>query len=175
MTNFAVSTGQLGAAIRSLSKNTTTATDVARIWLDILGVFFPNAQGFELFQSYSSPDCVLIEVQRDRDLDGDVIVDSDAKKPFLVVECRPHAAGYDESQSDSPDEGNRDDNFCSFGVVSLGAQAVFLKDVVSPQVTQNTLSLRGVRVGSANLMRASGRDKTEEWLRKIQNELGGTS
>lgn len=184
MTNFAVSTGQLGAAIRSLARRSTTTADAARIWLDVLGVFFPNDQGFERVEAYSAPNCVLMEVRRDRDSDGDAIVVDDnnnAKAPFLIVDCRPHNTfGYNWELDSLQDNNHREGGIVSFkfGVISIGAQTVFLEDVVASHAMQDTPALRGVRVGSANLIKASGRDKTEEWLRCIRNlcdQLGGMS
>jgi len=172
MTNFALSTGQIIAAIHRLPRSSTTAADVAKTWLDILEIFFPDSDGFERIDAHSTHDRVLIEVQCVKDSDGDVVVDDNDRESFLVLDCRPKSTVGCDSQFASPADGDQDDSPLSFRVICFGAQAVFLKVVASSGIYQETSPLCGVKMGSANLIKASGRDATENWLREIRDLCG---
>jgi hypothetical protein len=168
-TNFALSTGNIATAIRDLPKRSTTAADVARLWLDILEIFFHDDQGFQRNQVLSTKDRVLIQVQRDRDLDGDVMIDDNSRQSILVVDCRGNAAGSSGLQFRSAEEDSRDDVSYKYGVASFGAQITFLKDVSSFIDDHEVWSLHGLKMGSSSLIKATGRDATEAWLRNIRD------
>lgn len=168
-TNFALSTGNIATAIRDLPKRPTTAADVARLWLEILEIFFPDDQGFQRKQVLSTKDRVLIQVQRCKDLDGDVFIDSRFRQSILVVDCRGNIAGSSGLQFKSDEEDSRNDVMYKYGVASFGAQVTFLKDVSSLIDDHEVWSLRGVKMDISSLVRATGRDATEAWLRKIRD------
>lgn len=168
-TNFALSTGDIATAIRDLPKRSTTAADVTRLWLDILEIFFPDDQGFQRKKVLSTKDRVLIHVQRIKDLDGDVIVDNKLKQSILVVECRGNVAGSSGLQFSSAEDDSRDDVSYNYGVASFGAQVTFMKDVSSFIDDHEVWSLRGLKMGTSSLIKATGRDATEAWLRNIRD------
>jgi hypothetical protein len=168
-TKFALSTGDIAAAIRDLPKRSTTAADVARLWLDMLDIFFPDDQGFQRTQVLSTKDRVLIQVQRDRDSDGDVIIGNKSRQSILIVDCRANAADSSGLQFRSTEDVDRDNVSFKYGVVSFGAQVTFLKDVLSSSDDQEALYLHGVKMGSSNMIKATGRDATEAWLRNIRD------
>lgn len=168
-TNFALSTGDIATAIRDLPKRPTTAADVARLWLEILDIFFPDDQGFQRKQVLSTKARVLIQVQRCKDPDGNVIIDNKFRQLILVVDCRGNVAGSYGLQFKSEEEDSRDDVMYKYGVASFGAQVTFLKDVTSFIDDHEVWSLRGVKMGIASLVRATGRDATEAWLRNIRD------
>ncbi|EED23354.1 hypothetical protein TSTA_067830 [Talaromyces stipitatus ATCC 10500] len=158
-TKFALSTGDIATSIRNLAKSSTIVADVANIWLDILGIFFPDDQGFRRTRILSTEKRVLIQVQRDRYPDGDVFVDDDDTSRDL--------------QFRSAEDSSQVDVSFKFGVISFGAQVVFLKDVSSYSDDQGAWSLHGEKTGSSNLVKATGRDMAEEWLRKMKDICDG--
>lgn len=169
-TNFALSTGNIATVIRDLPKRSTTAADVARLWLEILGIFFPDDQGFQRKQVLSTKDRVLIQVHRCKDLDGDIIIiDAKLRQSILIVDCRGNIAGSSGLRFESDEEDSRDDVSYKYGMASFGAQVTFLKDVSSFFDNDEVWSLHGVKMGTSSLVKATGRDATEAWLRNIRD------
>lgn len=168
-TNFALSTGNIATAIRDLPKRSTTAADVARLWSDILQIFFPPDEGFQRKQVLSTKDRVMIQVQRYKDHDGDVILGTESRQSILVVDCRGNAAGSVGLQFRSAEDESREGVSYKYGVVSFGAQVTFLKDVSSFIDDREAWTLHGVKMGISSLIKATGRDATEAWLRNIRD------
>ncbi|KAE8556133.1 hypothetical protein TMatcc_003455 [Talaromyces marneffei ATCC 18224] len=170
-TKFVLSTGDIAAAIRDLPKRSTTAVDVAQLWLDILEIFFPDNQGFQRSEILSAKDRVLIQVQRNRDLDGRAIIDHNNKsgQSILVVDCRGNTTDSSGLQFRSAEDDSQDDCSFKYGVASFGAQVSFLKDVSLQRNDQEGWSLNGLKMGSSNLTKATGRDVTEAWLCNVRD------
>lgn len=168
-TTFALSTGNIATAIPDLPKRSTTAADVARLWLEILEIFFPDDQGFQRKQVLSTKDRVLIQVQRCKDLDGDIIIDNKPRQSILVVDSRGNVAGTSGLQFRSAEDDSRDDDSYKYGVASFCAQVTFLKDVSSFIDDHEVWSLHGLKMGTSSLIKATGRDATEAWLRNIRD------
>jgi hypothetical protein len=194
---FAMSTGKVLDALQALRKS-STVDEAAKFWSKILEMFFPVAQGFETTTFYSTSDRVMLALRRAVDADGDTIFDDGDITAILVVDCRTPTESAAQSQEGSPEknealDGDNDDSdkdrgkptetaetepyeerlVSEFGVISKGLQADLVRDVEVSCTSVSQLStiqlLQGSEMGSANLAKASGRDKTEQWLRDMAN------
>jgi hypothetical protein len=192
---FAMSTGKVLDALQALRKS-STVDEAAKFWSKILEMFFPVAQGFETTTFYSTSDRIMLALRRAVDADGDTIFDDGDITAILVVDCRTPTESEAQSQEGSPEEnealdGDNDDSdkdrgkptettetesyeerlVSEFGVISKGLQADLVRDVEVSCTSVSQLStiqlLQGSEMGSANLAKASGRDKTEQWLRDM--------
>lgn len=155
----------MAASLRELQKSSTTPADMARIWLEILAIFFPIDQGFSHVQALSTSARVLLLVQRGRDHDGDTIVDDEPRPSLLVVDCRK-SEGSDRYEMEIDYTGNSSvaDISSRFGVIACGPQLVFLDHVSLVDANDMNGSLHGIETARHNLIKACGRDATETWL-----------
>ncbi|QKX58722.1 uncharacterized protein TRUGW13939_05849 [Talaromyces rugulosus] len=194
---FAMSTGKVLDALQALRKS-STVDEAAKFWSKILEMFFPVTQGFETTTFYSTSDRVMLTLRRVVDTDGDTIFDDGEITAILVVDCRTPPESEAQSQEASPEknealDGGNDDSdrdrrkptettetepyeerlVSEFGVISKGLQADLVRDIEVSCTSASQLSiiqlLQGSEMGSVNLAKASGRDKTEQWLRAMAN------
>jgi hypothetical protein len=181
---FAMSTGKALDALQALRKS-STVDEAARFWSKILEMFFPVAQGFETTTFYSTSDRVMLALRRVLDADGDTIFDDGEITAILVVDCRTPTESEAESQDgdEGSDRGESTESepetefyeerlVSEFGVISNGLQADLIYNVEVSCKCASQMSvqlLQGSVMASANLAKASGRDKTEQWLRDMSS------
>ncbi|KAH8704959.1 hypothetical protein BGW36DRAFT_456513 [Talaromyces proteolyticus] len=192
---FIMSTGRLLAAIQALRKS-SSANETSEFWTQVLDIFFPETEGFEISTIYKTSDHAILVLRRIKDADGDVIIDDCDMKNILVIDCQPppisttatvesevsvNLKGTPDNQGAKVEgEATHEERLPSdFGVTAIGTQAIFVRDAellaisaAHSHTSQDEIHLHGSKIGSANLAKASGRDQVEKWLHVQMSKRG---